>query len=76
MMPLSLEILILGDHWNNTNKFTGGLPAEWGSLTNLKELKMVACGLDGGCLVSPGIPRRSELKSLLAQVSSRLLSSA
>ena len=47
MMPLSLEILILGENHRNTNKFTGGLPAEWGSLINLKELKMACCGLDG-----------------------------
>ena len=47
MMPPSLEILNLGDHSFNKNKFTGGIPAEWGSLTNLKELKMTACGLDG-----------------------------
>ena len=47
MMPLSLEILNLGDHVGNTNKFTGGIPEAWGSLTNLKELKMAACGLDG-----------------------------
>ena len=47
-MPPSLEILNLGDDsFNHTNKFTGGIPAEWGSLTSLKELKMVACGLHG-----------------------------
>ena len=47
-MPLSLEVLILGmDMYNNDNKFTGGIPTEWGSLTNLKELKMVKCELDG-----------------------------
>ena len=51
MMPPSLEILNLGDSPNarSMNQFTGGIPAEWGSLTNLKELKMVACGLDGVC---------------------------
>ena len=37
----------MGDNKVNNNKFTGGIPVEWGSLTNLKELKMVACGLDG-----------------------------
>jgi len=47
VMPPSLEILNLGDNLHNTNKFTGGIPAEWGSLTNLKELKMDTCGLDG-----------------------------
>ena len=40
-------MLNLGIDDRNTNKFTGGIPSEWGALTNLKELKMVACGLDG-----------------------------
>ena len=46
-MPPSLEVLNLGDDSSNTNKFTGGIPTEWGSLTNLKMLSMVHCGLDG-----------------------------
>ena len=46
-MPPSLEVLNLGDDSSNTNKFTGGIPTEWGSLTNLKELKMANCGLSG-----------------------------
>ena len=46
-MPPSLEVLNLGDDSSNTNKFTGGIPMEWGSLTNLKELKMANCGLSG-----------------------------
>ena len=46
-MPPSLEVIILGDFYKNTNKFTGGIPTEWGSLTNLKELKMACCGLSG-----------------------------
>ena len=46
-LPVSLEVLNLGDRFTNTNTFTGGMPSEWGALTNLKELKMVACGLDG-----------------------------
>ena len=50
-MPVSLEILNLGDSLMSNNKFTGGLPAEWGSMTNLKELRMFDCGLDGECLV-------------------------
>ena len=50
MMPTSLEVLNLGDDCQNTNKFTGGIPAEWGSMINLKELKLVACGLDGASL--------------------------
>ena len=41
LLPVSLEVLNLGD------EFTGGIPSEWGALTNLKELRMVACGLDG-----------------------------
>ena len=49
-LPVSLEVLNFGDQNNNTNKFTGGIPSEWGALTNLKELKMIACGLDGKAL--------------------------
>ena len=41
-MPPSLEKLDLA-----SNQFTGGIPAEWGSLTNLEVLKMAACGLSG-----------------------------
>ena len=47
MLPISLEVFHLGDNFRKTNKFTGGIPSEWGALTNLKELKIVACGLDG-----------------------------
>ena len=46
-MPPSLEVLNLGDDIFNKNKFTGGIPTEWGSLTNLKQLSMAYCGLDG-----------------------------
>ena len=49
-MPVSLVTLQLGpdfDFQDNDNKFAGGIPAEWGSLTNLAELKMVKCGLSG-----------------------------
>ena len=46
-MPPSLEMLNLGEDSSNTNRFTGGVPTEWSSLTNLKELKMVKCALDG-----------------------------
>ena len=45
MMPISIEILNL-----NYNKFTGGIPSEWGSLTKLKSLNMCYCGLDGASL--------------------------
>jgi len=46
-LPTSLEVLTLGEYIDNTNKFTGEIPSEWGALTNLKSLKIVACGLDG-----------------------------
>ena len=47
VMPVSLEIINL----SVGNKFTGGIPTEWCSMTNLKELMMAECGLDGECLV-------------------------
>ena len=47
-MPSSLEVLIL-----NENKFTGGIPTEWVSLTKLKTLNVAECGLDGTCVVHP-----------------------
>ena len=46
-LPTSLEVLTLGEDTENTNEFTGGIPSEWGALTNLKWLKIVNCGLDG-----------------------------
>ena len=47
-MPLSLEILDLsGEIVGTHHKFTGGIPTEWSSLTNLKVLKMSACSLHG-----------------------------
>ena len=46
MMPPSLEVLDM----DNAGKFTGGIPSEWGSLTNLKSLDMRNCGLDGASL--------------------------
>ena len=49
-LPLSLETLQLGpDHafQDNSNKFEGGIPAEWGSLTNLKKLNVAKCGIGG-----------------------------
>ena len=48
-MPPSLKILNLGEYYNNSNKFTGGIPAGWASLANLKKLSMRSCGLDGEC---------------------------
>ena len=45
-MPSSLKVLIL-----NGNKFTGGIPTEWVSLTNLETLNVGDCGLDGTCVV-------------------------
>ena len=59
-MPVSLEILILGTDAFNNNKFTDGIPAEWGSMTNLKELNMEYCGLDGECLVYVHINTQGE----------------
>ena len=65
-MPVSLEILNLSASFSGSDsvphKFSGGLPAEWGSMTNLKELKMYNCGLDGESVCSD-IPHRSELRS-------------
>ena len=46
-MPPSLEVLNLGDGYGETNKFSGGIPTEWSSLTNLKELNVAGCGLSG-----------------------------
>ena len=44
-MPPSVEVLDVSH-----NKFTGGIPSEWGSLTNLKSLRMVQCGIGGACV--------------------------
>ena len=46
---MSLTVLNLsgGSYSWEAHKFTGGIPSEWGALTNLKELKMKNCGLDG-----------------------------
>ena len=51
-LPGSLEVLNLGDDpfARSNNKFTGGIPSEWGVLTNLKELKVANCGFDGKLL--------------------------
>ena len=57
-LPVSLEVLDLSGGEDGTSyggqdrrhKFTGGIPPEWGALTNLKELKMANCGLDGKLL--------------------------
>ena len=32
------------------HKFSGAIPPEWGALTNLKELNMAYCSLDGKLL--------------------------
>ena len=47
VLPTSLEVLDVSGGFRNPHKFTGGIPPEWGALTNLKELKMANCGLDG-----------------------------
>ena len=59
MMPVSLEILNLsgGQSYGKEHKFTGGIPVEWSSMTNLKELKMAFSGLDGESDF-PDIPSR------------------
>ena len=44
-MPTSIETLDLSG-----NKFTDGIPSEWGLLTKLKNLKVFDCGLDGACV--------------------------
>ena len=60
VLPTSLEILKLagGASWDEgtSHRFTGGLPSEWGALTNLKELTMANCSLDGK-LLSTGTER-------------------
>ena len=49
MLPTSLEIIDIsgGPSYYDHHKFTGGIPTEWGALTNLKQLEMARCGLDG-----------------------------
>ena len=85
-MPVSLEVLDLSGGTDNLeyggtdqrHKFTGGIPAEWCSMTNLKELKMVNCGLDGETSfpdippTHPGNALVPLLVPVLGQVSSRL----
>jgi hypothetical protein len=50
VLPTSLEVLDVSGLYRTPHKFTGGIPSEWGALTNLKELKMAYCGLDGKLL--------------------------
>ena len=47
VLPTSLEVLDLSGGKYNPHKFTGGIPPDWGALTNLKELKIAFCRLDG-----------------------------
>ena len=64
VMPPSLEELILdGGYGKERHKFMGGIPSEWGSLTNLKKLSMERCGLDGASRAAalPSIPPPTEL---------------
>ena len=51
-MPVSLEELVLDGDYGEGHKFTGGIPVEWSSLTNLKKLSMARCGLDGQYMLS------------------------
>ena len=46
-MPPSLEVLNLGIGYYETNKFSGGIPAGWGTFTYVKELNVAGCGLSG-----------------------------
>ena len=61
MLPTSLEILDISGEINDQHKFTRGIPPEWGALTNLKQLKMAFCGLDGAF----GSTRTERLRNLL-----------
>ena len=66
MLPSSLETLQLGpddrifspDDPNapDSNKFEGGIPAEWAGLTNLKKINVAKCGLDGKPLSTLVLP--------------------
>merc|ERR1712070_835164 len=57
MMPTSIETLTL-----NNNQFTGGIPSEWGSLTNLRSLEMYSCGIGGN--IPPEIGQLTNLRGL------------
>ena len=46
-LPVSLEVLNFGEDWRNNNKFTSGIPSEWGALTNLKCLYFSHNQLEG-----------------------------
>ena len=50
MLPISLEVLNVSGIDYEPHEFTGEIPSEWGALTNLKELMMAYCGLDGKLL--------------------------
>ena len=68
MLPTSLEILDIsgGDTYydrSDHHKFTGGIPPKWGALTNLKQLNMARCGLDGAFCSS-----RTELHRLASSL--------
>ena len=66
-MPPSLEKLDLsgggGLCIGEPHKFTGGIPTEWGSLTNLKEVNMGQCGLDGKLVSVPFNKATFEMRS-------------
>ena len=67
VMPVSLEILNLtgGDprvRDGTPHYFTGGIPAEWGSMTNLKELHLANCCLDGESLVYVQCLHREQMR--------------
>jgi len=60
-------VLDVSGGYSSPHKFTGGIPSEWNALTNLKELNMVYCGLDGKLLST-----RSERFSFAAELALRL----
>ena len=49
-LPVSLEVLDLSGGSLDAHKFTGGIPFEWGALTNHKTLSISNCSLDGKSL--------------------------
>ena len=64
VLPTSLEVLDVSGPYDDPHKFIGGIPSEWGALTNLKKLTMAYCGLDGKLLST-----RTERLRILADTS-------
>ena len=58
MPELLVELVLDGDDQvAQRHEFTGGIPAEWSTLSHLKKLSMRSCGLDGPL---PGLPSSLE----------------